>query len=154
MNFSLSGVVPLEQMVGEDETESLLLRQSVEAKEYLGEFDWCSAVGLGYWGGGVGKVFGVFLFEIEPKTTDVDQWLWVIVGDIPSLHLVTDQCRSPKEAAEMYLALMTEWVALARMGRSSPDLPPTGVEPTPERAEELEGRLAFIRAKILSLLNN
>jgi hypothetical protein len=154
MNIPVSGVVPLEQMRGDDETDTVLLRQmSVLAKAYLEQSDWCSAVERGYWGGGVGKIFSVFLFEIEPKTAGVDQCLWVIVGDIPPLHLVTDQCRSPKQAANMYLALMTEWVVLAREGRTSSDLPPTGVEATPERAEELERRLAFIRAKILPFLN-
>jgi hypothetical protein len=155
MDLSVSGVVPLEQMVGDDENDTALLRQmSIEAKAYLEQFDWCSAVGRGYWGGGVGKVFSVFLFEIEPKTPDVDHWLWVIVGEIPPLYLVTDQCLSPKEAADMYIELMTEWVTLAREGRSSPDLPSAGVEPTPEWAENLAGRLAFIREKILPLLNN
>lgn len=155
MNIPVSGVVPFEQAVGIDETDTVLLRQmGVEAKEYLESFDWCGVVGQCCWGGGVGKVFSVFLFEIEPKTADVDHWLWVIVGDIPPLHLVIDQCRSPREAADMYLALMTEWVALAREGRTSPDLPPTGVEPTPERAKDLEGRLAFIQANILPFLNN
>ena len=136
-------------MVGDDEADTALLRQmGVEAKTYLEGFDWCKAVGPAYWGGGVGKVFGIFLFQIEPQSADVDRWLWVIVGDIPPLYLVLDECRSPSEALDTYLELMGQWVDLARQGRISPDIPPTGVEPTLEWAEELEGRLAFIRAEI------
>ena len=55
---------------------------SAEAKKYLEGFQWCGSAGPAYWGGGVG-VFGVFLFQIEPKASDVDRWLWVIIGDIP-----------------------------------------------------------------------
>lgn len=154
MDIPVSGVVPLTQMIGDDETDTALLHQmSVEAKEYLEHFDWCDAVGRAYWGGGVGKIFSVFLFEIEPRGPDVDRWLWVIAGDIPPLYVAVDECTTPKQAADTYLELMTEWVALAREGRTSPDIPPTGVEATPERADDLERRLAFIRANIRPHLN-
>ena len=126
---------------------------SVDAKVYLESFDWCAFIGPAYWGGGVGSVFSVFLFQIEPRAADVDRWLWVIVGDIPSLYLVLDECKSPKDAAAMYLALMGEWVELARQGRSSPDVPATGVEATPEWAEDMAGRLEFIRQNIVPSLN-
>lgn len=154
MDIPVSGVVPLEQMVGDDETDTALLRQmSVDAKNYLEGFDWCNSAGPAHWGGGVGKIFSVFLFQIEPDAADVDRWVWVIVGDIPSLHLVLDECRSPKQAADMYLELLGEWAELARQGRTSPDLPPVGVEATPLRAEDLQRRLAYIRANIRPFLN-
>ena len=127
------------------------LRQ--RAKDYLERFEWCKGAGLAYWGGGIGKVFSAFLFHIEPPTADIGRWLWVIVGDIPPLYLVPEERRSSEQAAEMYLALMGEWVKHARQGRTSPDVPPTGAEPTPERAEDLERLLAFIRAEILPFLN-
>jgi hypothetical protein len=107
---------------------ALLHQMSVEAKKYLEGFEWCGSAAPAYWGGGVGGVFGIFLFEIEAKASDVDRWLWVIIGDIPPLYVVLDECRSPQQATEMYLKLMGEWVELARHGQTSPDLPPTGVE--------------------------
>jgi hypothetical protein len=155
MEIPVSGVVPVEQMAGDDETDTALLREmNVEAKNYLENFEWCKRAGPAYWGGGVGGVFSVFLFQIEPATADVDCWLWVIVGDIPSLYLVLDECGSPQRAAAMNLALMGEWVDLAKQGRTGADVPPTGAEPTPERSQDLEMRLAFIRAEVLPFLNN
>ena len=53
----------------------------------------------------------------------------------------------------MYLELISESVELVRQGRSSADVPRTGVEATPERAEELGKRLAFVREKIMPFLH-
>lgn len=155
MDSPARGIVPIELMIGENETDTALLREmSIDAKRYLEAFDWCNAAGPAYWGGGIGGIFGVFLFRIDAKTSDVDDWPWVIVGDIPPLHIVLDECKTPKAAAEMYVLLMRESMALAREGRTSPDVPPTGVEANPEQAEDLDRRLAFIQSNICPCINS
>ncbi|HZU27981.1 MAG TPA: hypothetical protein VFA04_20795 [Bryobacteraceae bacterium] len=147
-------VVPVHQMRGEDDAETKLLKDMcIEAKQYLESFHWCQSAAPRYWGGGVGKVFAIFLFEVDGRTPDIDQWLWVIVGDIPRLYLVVDQCKSPAQAFRVYMELMEAWVALARQGKTSRKLPPVGVEPTPEWADALAGRLQIIRETIAPFIN-
>jgi hypothetical protein len=38
----------------------------------------------------VGGVVSTFLFRIDAEP-NIDEWLWVVVGDLPSCYLVTDR---------------------------------------------------------------
>jgi hypothetical protein len=153
MEIPIVGVVPIQEMKGDDDADTTLLRgMRIEAKQYLESFDWCTVAEAIYWGGGVGKIFSIFLFEIVASKIGIDRWLWVVVGDIPHLYLVLDECKSPSDVLRAYIGLMEQWIELARQGRSSPDLPPIGVEPTPERAMELEQRLRFIQTNVAPFL--
>jgi len=47
----------------------------IKAKQYLESFDWCEAAQPVYWGGGVGKILSISLFDIVASTTGIDRWL-------------------------------------------------------------------------------
>jgi hypothetical protein len=92
-------VIPLEQLFGEDEEETQLLRSmAAQAETYLSGFAWCQSIKAKYFGAGVGQVLAVFLFSIVPSRANVDEWVWVVVGDIPPAYLVIDECKSPSSA--------------------------------------------------------
>jgi hypothetical protein len=136
------GVISIEQMTGDDPEDTGLLRSMAgDAENYLRSFAWCRAINAKYFGAGVGGVIGIFLFGIVPSQAGVDQWLWVVVGDIPSAYLVTDVCKVPSEALAGYIREMKRWVELAKEGRSSSDVIPVNVPSTPEWASQLEPRL-------------
>jgi hypothetical protein len=122
-----------------------------EAKEYLAAFDWCESIEESYFGLGVGGIVAVFLFKIRPRHEGVDELLWVVVGDLPKAYLVTDDSPSPRLALETYVELMSEWVDAATKGQPVDELIPVNVAPTLENAKLLEGRLAFLSAKIIPL---
>jgi hypothetical protein len=139
---SISSVLPIDQMLGDNEEEQILLNSLLaEAKQFLLSHKWCFGIGEAYFGDGIGGVIGTFLLEITPVPDNVDQWLWVIVGDVPPAYLVLDESPTPVEALEGYIELMREWVSLAYEGKSSSEVIPVNVPPTPEYAEMLEGRL-------------
>jgi hypothetical protein len=120
-----------------------------EAREYL--------VGTGYWrrverlelGLGVDEVFGVFLAEAEPAAPGVDREVWVVVGDLPPLYLVTDDIDTPAEALAAYIDHRRAWVDAVRGNHSVADLAPVNVEPTKEWAAALATRLDLL-AEILA----
>ena len=150
----VTGVVPIDQMIGDCEEDTIQLRLlAAKAADYLRSFPWCATILESYFGGGVGKIFDVFCYHIVPARADVDEWLWVVAGDIPSTYIqVIDECRTPVEVFETYDWGMTKWIDLARQGRTSPDLPPVNVPSTPEWAEELDGRLQILRRVIKPFL--
>lgn len=153
MEIPVVSVVPIQEMNGDDDVDRALLRgMCSEAKQYLESFDWCESAQPVYWGGGVGKIFSIVLFEIVSSKIGIDRWLWVVVGDIPYLYLVLDECKSPSDVLRAYMGLMEQWIKLAHEGRSFPDLPPTGVLPTPEWATELEQRLRLILTNVAAFL--
>ena len=76
---------------------------------------------------------------------------WVIVGDIPSAYLVTDQCKTPSQAIRVYIEEMRKWIELAREGQTSHDVITANVPATPESADKLKTRLDTLEREILPL---
>jgi hypothetical protein len=110
-------------------------------------------LGTGYWlrverleyGMGVEPVFAVFRAEAEPVAPHIDREVWVVVGDLPPLYLVTDDIETPEEALAAYIDHRRAWVDAVRANLSVADLAPVNVEPTKEWAEALAGRLDMLQ---------
>jgi hypothetical protein len=149
-SIPVTGVVPLEKMAGDDEGDTTLLREMAErAENFLKSFPWCLAIRESFFGAGIGKIIAVFLFRIARVRPDVDEWLWVVVGDLPPAYLVTDCCKTPSGAVEGYIEEMSKWVECARHGRAVADVIPVNVPSTPEWAEKLHSRLETLKTTIL-----
>src|SRR5882757_7232829 len=140
-----SELVPAVNIVGDDEQDTVLLRKmSEDAKHYISSFPWCETILNSYFGGGVGGIFAVFFFHIRAGHSNVDPWIWVVVGDIPSACLPVTDCESPAGVFRSYVRGMSRWVELARMGQTGPPeqgVPPVNVSATPEWAERLNRKL-------------
>ena len=145
-----STIVSADQIKGEDEEETGLLRDMFgSAKTFLLSFTWCAGIREEYYGFGVGGVVAVFLFRIVRARPGVDEWLWVVVGDIPSAYLVTDDAPNPACALAGYIREMLRWVHAVRRGRPTGHLIRVNVTPTNEYADLLDSRLKFLCENIL-----
>ena len=112
-NVDFGKVEPASQMKGDSEHDTELLKQMLkEAQAYLSAFDWCEAIRESHFGLGVGGVVAVFLFRIIPSREGVDEWLWVVVGDLPPAYLVTDENPTPVSALEAYAEEMKAWLGV------------------------------------------
>jgi len=132
-------------MFGGDEEDIALLRvMASEAEKFLRSFSWCTGIRESYFGDGYGGIVTIFFFRIEPARAGVDEWIWVVYGDLPSAYLVTDGCKTPSQALEGYIEEMARWVDLAKRGRSSKEAIPVNLPATPENAANLEKRLHFL----------
>lgn len=150
MKIDFERLISADQIAGEDETETRQLRAMMkDAVAFLSSFSWCTNVEEVLFGFGVGGIVGVFLARILPSTKEIDSTLWVVVGDLPSAYLVIDESPTPKTALRTYVREMRRWVVAAKSGASVEDCIPVNVEPTPENAAMLEGRLKFIQEELL-----
>ncbi|HVX41709.1 MAG TPA: hypothetical protein VHB25_19265 [Gemmatimonadaceae bacterium] len=150
MTVDMSKVVPLTELVGEDAGETKELDALVRrAGEFISSFDWCAGVKELYSGIAVPGVIGIFLVRIIPGRADVDEQLWVIVGDVPPAYLVTDEASNPAEALVLYVDLMREWVNAVNEGRPVTELMPVNAAPTKEAAAMLDSRLRFLSERVL-----
>lgn len=156
-------VVRSDSYVAEDEHDTDLVREmEASAKAFLEAFAWCRGAVDAYVGNvAVGGVVAVFLFRIYPARSEVDEWLWVVVGDLPPAYLVTDGAPNPACALSAYLELMGEWVKAAQAGEPVDELIPVlthgsaeDIPPTAENAEMLASRLEFVEERILSSYRN
>jgi hypothetical protein len=151
-NIDLSKVRPTAGMRGDSDQDTTLLRQMLkEAEAYLCSFDWCESIAESYFGLGIGGVVSVFLLRNIPKREGVDEWLWVVVGDLPPAYLITDGNPTPASALEAYVAEMSAWADAVENERSVDDLIPVNVPPTLENAQQLRKRLTFLNAKVIPL---
>lgn len=152
MSVDMQTVVPIAKMKGENAEETLLLRNAfAEASSFLRAFEWCSDIKEAFFGRGIGGVVAVFLFRIEPLGS-VDEWLWVVTGDLPSAYLVADDAPTPVVALELYCELMDDWVAAVRGEKSLSEVFPVVAVPTMESANMLRERLEFLRNDIIPTL--
>lgn len=141
----VTGVVPVDQMAGDEEEDTRLLKIIAEgATKYLRSFSWCKKIRSTYFGDGYGGIVGLFLFHIEPSRDGVDEWLWVVFGDVPPAYLVIDHAKTPSQALEYYIAEVSVWVELAKQGRSSKDAIPVNLPTKPENAARVVSKLKFL----------
>ncbi len=140
-----SSLIPAAKMKGDDAVDTRLLRKmSEEARRYISSFSWCGSVVDSYFGGGVGGIFAVFFFHIQPSRHGISPWIWIMVGDIPPAYLPLDDCSSPAKAFRTYIRGMSQWVEFAREGKHGTveqGVPPVNVPATAEWAERLNQRL-------------
>jgi hypothetical protein len=123
-----------------------------DALVYVQGFAWCRRVRAIYEGLQEPGIIGIFLVQIDPARVGVDEWLWLVVGDVPPAYLVTDDAPTPAAALDTYIVLMDSWVSAVREGRSVDDLIPVNAPPTTEYADMLASRLRILRKTVLGEL--
>lgn len=146
------------EMIPRAELEESLVGLADEAVECIEKFSWCSAVTEVYFALGFEKI-ALFLIEIKPRDRDVDDVMWVVVGDVPPLYLDCPDVPTDVEALEAYSLLFLEWAKSVKEGLPLDDLPPvtdrtgaTELEPTKELADMIESRMHFLRRHFLEAL--
>jgi len=144
-------LTPIDKMDSYPDAEEipLLLDMHAEAKEYLSSHKWCTSIVESYLGYGVGKVIALFLFRLDPPIKGTDEWLWVLVGDLPSAYFVIDEAPNPAEALARYCELMEDWANAVKEGKSLDDVYPVEAAPTAEHAGMLLSRVEFIRKNLI-----
>ncbi|MCO5166131.1 MAG: hypothetical protein M9894_07160 [Planctomycetes bacterium] len=120
------------------------------ADAFLRAQRWCGSVADLRLGAGVGGVVAAFLARVEPaRGHRVDEWLWVVVGDLPTVYLVLDESPTPAEALQTYCELMEDWVRAVRTGAPLDDVYPVAAPATPENAAALARRIEHLRAVLV-----
>ncbi len=110
------------------------------------EVVWCTSIVDCWFARGVGGIFALFLFQIVPARADVDEWLWVMNGDLPSIYLSFQDAPSVKEAFSEYVQGMVRWATYVRSGEiEEPEsLPPVEIPETIQVADALQRRIDLL----------
>ena len=144
--MDIENLVSIEEITGEDAEETALLQEmGRNAIAYLSSFHWCPGIASGYLGYGVGGVMAAFLFNLNRKVAGTDDWLWAVVGDLPSAYFVTDEATTAAAALEAYCGLMDDWCSAVEENRPLNDVFLVRAAPTLEHARMLRSRLKYIR---------
>jgi hypothetical protein len=119
------------------------------AANFIRSFRWSGQLLALYEGYQEPDIIGVFLVHLLPAAADVDEWLWVVVGDLPPAYLVADGNPTWQEALAGYIGEMRRWIDAAKAGAPVDDLIPVNTPPTAEYAEMLASRLRTLEETLL-----
>jgi hypothetical protein len=122
-----------------------------EAWRYLGTYRFSPPIADLVLAFGVGQVIGLFLVRFEPGGKPEDAERWVVVGNLPSMHFETDDTPTPALALRLYCAIAQDWADNVLAGRDLSESYPIPVPPTRQLAENLLGRVDFIRRELIPL---
>lgn len=119
------------------------------AVNFIRSFAWSGELLAMYEGFQEPDMLGIFLTQLRPAQPQVDEWLWVVVGDLPPAYLVADDNPTVAQAVLGYADEMQRWVDAVRTGAPVDDLIPVNVPPTTAFADMLSSRLAILRGTVL-----
>jgi hypothetical protein len=143
-------LTPVEQMLGDDDSDTRLLLEMMErAEAYISSFNWCPPIADRLIGCGIGGIVAVFLFRFVRKIKDTDDQLWVVVGDLPSAYMVTDDLGDGAEALLTYCDLMEGWAHAVLDGSPLKSEFPVDAAATPGNAIDLLSRLKYVRDEVV-----
>ena len=140
--------IDIEKLTEIDEYKAIL-KLSDKAKEFLEDQSWCVKTIRTWYDIGIYDKVGVFLFQIEPLNETVDEFIWVIIGDLPTVYL-DQSVLTGQEALRTYCELMTDWSENILNGKSIADCYPVAASATVENAKLLKSRIEFIKRELLT----
>ncbi|HEY2009679.1 MAG TPA: hypothetical protein VGH23_11855 [Rhizomicrobium sp.] len=141
---------PIENIVGDDSEDTILLRKMADdARDYITSFSWCPPINSMYLGFGIGGVVAIFLVEFAHKIARTENRLWVVEGDLPSAYLVVGTADTPRMALEQYCELMDGWVEAVRNSGDFSEVFPVAAPKTSENADLLSSRVGLLRSEIV-----
>lgn len=142
-DIDFSSVIPIGNL--DPETLSRISDTCLSAGEYLKNQKWCTRIVESFLGIDEGEILGVFLFRIVPSDEKIEEYLWVVVGDLPPLYLVTEAAATPAAALLRYIEVMTLWAEAAIAGTECSGLPPVEADFSRENGVALQTRLKILR---------
>lgn len=152
-SIDTSKMIPIQDIssAADIEHRDEVIELAERAQAYIGSMSWCKEIVNGWLDYACGYIAGVFYFQILPAYPDVPSDIWVIVGDLPPAYMEAELCSNGCEAMELYIDGAQEWVDRVLEGRTIDDtVMPVNVPPEKKWAEELQGRLRFLREHILN----
>ena len=138
------------ELLTEIDEYKAIIDLSDRAKLFLESQSWCNSIKKCWFDFGIYDKIAVFLFQIEPINDSVDEFIWVIEGDLPTVYL-DQSIQTGKEALKVYCELMSDWYENILNKRSISDCYPVSTAPTEENANLLKTRIEFIRRELLTI---
>ncbi len=143
---SLDNINSLSSDNTEDEA---IITLEKEAKEYLLSHNWCDEILDGWLAVSFEDILCIFLYHIRSSNINVDEYVWMVVGDIPPAYIDIESADNAKNVLKEYVDLMSDWVSCVENGDSIDECYPVEVEPSKKCAKMLKDRLNFILTEIL-----
>lgn len=138
----------IDSLSSSNEEDKEILDLETEASSYLLSHEWCDKISNAWLATSWGCFLCVFLYQIESDIPEVDDYVWIVVGDIPPAYIDIIGANQPNEVIESYVDIMTDWLDTVYQGKSVVECYPVEVPATKEYAKMLEIRLKDIAEEL------
>ncbi|MBL7797291.1 MAG: hypothetical protein JNJ90_12410 [Saprospiraceae bacterium] len=141
----------LEEVIKSKPEDFEFITLAKEARLFLQGHNWCKAIEKQWLAANWDNILIVFYFDFIPDSSDTDDHVWVIVGDLPPAYIDVESANTETEAVQVYIEIMDDWVQCVKGGRPVEDCYPISIPPEIRYADMLDLRLQLIRKYILGL---
>ena len=141
------------QLKAKTKVDKEIKKLSEEAYNYLKQQAWCKEVEEGWLAEGWGYILGIFLFRINPSSKNVDDYVWIVVGDIPPAYIDIESAQTIEEVLKSYILIMRDWTHAVLNKLSLTESFPVAVDPSEKMANMLNRRLDLLESEILPLFD-
>lgn len=149
MKINTNTMVLIEDLKRTQSDDGELFKLAEEAKLFLESHKWCKKVEKQWLASGWENLLLVFYFKITPNSKNADDYVWVVVGDLPPAYIDIESADNISDVIETYTDLMDDWVQCVKNGQPVEDCYPIDVPPENEYAEMLAIRIKLVREYIL-----
>jgi hypothetical protein len=144
----MSHKVDKSDMIEMSEIE-MIYKMYSDVKSYIGGFNWCKGIINCWYDRGLPDKFGVFFVQMDVSDpSNIDEYVWVIVGDIPPAYIDVS-AKNGAVALLYYVNLMEEWATNVLEGRSVETCIPVNAPSDSKFANMLMKRLTIIAEEFL-----
>jgi hypothetical protein len=148
-------LVPVEEIEGGDEQDTaLLLAMAGEAIAFLNSKHWCPTIRQTYFADGYGGIFALFVARLSEPILETAEWLWIVVGDVPTVYMVLEPEDNARWAADRYCSVIGDWIDAVLGSGNFDDVYPVGLPRTEEEAMRLKHKLDTLRENLIPHLRD
>lgn len=137
-------------LVGDMKEDKAFFKLAKEAEFFLESHSWCKKVVNQWFSAGWEEMVLVFFFEIIPNSHAADNFVWIVVGDIPPCYIDIESAQNSNEVIQVYVEIMEDWINCVNNGESVENCYPVEAPPEKKYADMLSRRIQFIKDYIIS----
>lgn len=120
-----------------------------ESKKYLTSHKWCKSIKQGWLFTNIGYAVNIFLYEIENEQSPDDNFIWIMVGDLPAIYLDTYGVETTREVIEGYIDLASDWIHFAESDQYLDNCFPFQINISSESIRMFKERIQLLHDNIL-----
>ena len=119
------------------------------ASTYLYSHIWCDKIEKQWFVANWENLLAIFFFKITTNTKDVNEYVWLVVGDLPSICIDVESAANEQEVVKAYVGIMEDWIKCVHNKGNIKKCYPINVPPTKGYADMLKVRMSLIKEHIL-----
>ena len=149
MLIDTSEMISMETILEKYANDVENIKLAKKASAYLYSHIWCNKIEKQWLVANWENLFAIFFFKITTNTKDTNEYVWLVVGDLPSICIDVESATNEQEVVKAYITIMEDWIKCVHNKGDIKKCYPINVPPTKGYADMLNTRISLIKEHIL-----